>query len=505
MFARTFQTLAGAASITIPAVAWIGARLSICPRDAKDAGSCGLQAARTSSSSHGDRRSRVDATARVLLTPGPRYPGTSCAGIQTPSGGCAGLPEHVDRDAAARIPVGADAQPDRVETLDQRARDLHAASLVEGTVVAKAGEIQLQRLAFHDPVAGYVVDHQMGEVRLGGDRTERGEFRGSEAHHVLLARMRRRDPLPAPPVPGSQAACCDARAGSGHRETDRSRGKAPGWIGDTHIRAAPPAIHGRAQGGQHVKRIAVEQHGVGRRLLEPDLDAAQQVAVRMQERAELGHHQARHQLGGWVARRQHDPPRAAPARAPGTSRAADRPRRVAGRGRDDRRSSGGQVALARANGRIMLAPPSRRCGAVARSRTVTVSLWPCGSAQDSEPPLIKRWPIEKRRLNTRAGDAASIMRRWPRSVPSPGAAGRRPGSGRSHSPRDAALCGRRGSSYASRDAAARPAERHRGFRKVARSAALSRHISGVCSTKRWSMPRLRATCSALMVSSRQSG
>ena len=34
---------------------------------------------------------------------------------------------------------------------------------------------------------------------------------------------------------------------------------------------------------------------------------------------------------------------------------------------------------------------------------------------------------------------------------------------------------------------------------------MSRHISGVCSTKRASMPRLSATCSAFIVSSRQSG
>ena len=81
----------------------------------------------------------------------------------------------------------------------------------------------------------------------------------------------------------------------------------------------------------------------------------------------------------------------------------------------------------------------------------------------------------------------------------------RPGNRRSHSPSRGAASGRRDSSYGS----PRPPDRGTLPRRypppARRSPALSIHISGVCSTKRRSMPRLSATCMALIVSSRQSG
>src|SRR5579859_4401246 len=59
----------------------------------------------------------------------------------------AGLPEHVDRNAAARIPIAADAQPGRIHRRDQALADRDGAILVEGAVIAEAGQEQLQGFA----------------------------------------------------------------------------------------------------------------------------------------------------------------------------------------------------------------------------------------------------------------------------------------------------------------------------------------------------------------------
>ena len=50
----------------------------------------------------------------------------------------AGLPEHVDRNAAARIPIAADAQPGGLDQLDDALADGDRAVLVEGAVIAEA-------------------------------------------------------------------------------------------------------------------------------------------------------------------------------------------------------------------------------------------------------------------------------------------------------------------------------------------------------------------------------
>ena len=60
--------------------------------------------------------------------------------------GCAGLPEDVDRDAAARIPIAADPQPARLPSPRQPLADADRAVLVERGVVAEAAEEQLERL-----------------------------------------------------------------------------------------------------------------------------------------------------------------------------------------------------------------------------------------------------------------------------------------------------------------------------------------------------------------------
>src|SRR5947209_1729872 len=86
------------------------------------------------------------------------------------------LPEHVDRDAAAWVPIAADPQPAWRQELHQSFADRDRAVLVKGAVVAKAGEVELERLRFDEPAAWDVVDHDDGEIRLTGDRTKRGEL-----------------------------------------------------------------------------------------------------------------------------------------------------------------------------------------------------------------------------------------------------------------------------------------------------------------------------------------
>ena len=46
---------------------------------------------------------------------------------------------------------------------------------MEGAVVAEARQIELERLALHDPAARHVVDHEMREIRLSGQRAQRRE------------------------------------------------------------------------------------------------------------------------------------------------------------------------------------------------------------------------------------------------------------------------------------------------------------------------------------------
>ena len=102
----------------------------------------------------------------------------------------AGLPEHVDRDAAARIPVAADAQPFRLDLGRDALADRDRAVLVERAVIAEAGEIKLQRFGFQQPLLRHIVDHQMREIGLAGDRAERGEFGRCKSRHIIGVRVR---------------------------------------------------------------------------------------------------------------------------------------------------------------------------------------------------------------------------------------------------------------------------------------------------------------------------
>src|SRR5688572_18338621 len=96
----------------------------------------------------------------------------------------AGLPEHVYRNAAARIPVAADPQEMRLEQRHEPLADTDRAILVKGAMIAERGEVQLERLGFHQPIARYVVDHEVREVWLACDGAQRREFGGRETSHI---------------------------------------------------------------------------------------------------------------------------------------------------------------------------------------------------------------------------------------------------------------------------------------------------------------------------------
>ena len=110
-------------------------------------------------------------------------------------GQLAGLPEHVDRHAAARIPIAADPHPARLQQRVQALADRDGAALVEGAVISEGIQIELQRLRLDQELVRNIVDDEMREVRLAGDRAERGEFRHREARHVMGVRMRVRHPV----------------------------------------------------------------------------------------------------------------------------------------------------------------------------------------------------------------------------------------------------------------------------------------------------------------------
>jgi arsenite methyltransferase len=107
----------------------------------------------------------------------------------------AGLPEDVDGDAAARIPVGPDPQPLRCQQRHQPLADVQRAILVERAVVAEADKVQLQRFGLDQPLAGDIVDDDMGEIGLPRHRAQRGELGRGKAHDRAGAGMAERHPF----------------------------------------------------------------------------------------------------------------------------------------------------------------------------------------------------------------------------------------------------------------------------------------------------------------------
>src|SRR4029079_2084007 len=105
------------------------------------------------------------------------------------------LPEHVDGNAAARIPIAADPEPGGIDKLDDALADGDGRVFMEGAHIAVAREIELERLRLHQPFAGRIVDNEMREIRLAGHRAETGEFRAGEARDISRVAMRVRHAL----------------------------------------------------------------------------------------------------------------------------------------------------------------------------------------------------------------------------------------------------------------------------------------------------------------------
>ena len=111
-------------------------------------------------------------------------------GQPQPVGRRAGLVEHVDRDAAARIPIAADPQPVRRDRSDQAARDAKRAVLVKGADDCGTRRDRASATCSRRAPLGHVVDDEMREIGLAGDRAQRGEFGAGEAHQIERAWMR---------------------------------------------------------------------------------------------------------------------------------------------------------------------------------------------------------------------------------------------------------------------------------------------------------------------------
>ncbi len=92
--------------------------------------------------------------------------------------------EDIDGDAAAGVPVAADAEPFGVEFVKEALTDADGAIFMETGMVAEAVQIELERLGFHDGARRDVVDDEVREIGLAGDGAERGKFRAGEADHI---------------------------------------------------------------------------------------------------------------------------------------------------------------------------------------------------------------------------------------------------------------------------------------------------------------------------------
>ena len=71
--------------------------------------------------------------------------------------------------------------------------DRDRAIFVKGPMIAEDSEKELQRLGFHEQSGGRIVDHQMAEIGLAGNRAERRELRAGEACQKKRSRLRVRD------------------------------------------------------------------------------------------------------------------------------------------------------------------------------------------------------------------------------------------------------------------------------------------------------------------------
>lgn len=81
------------------------------------------------------------------------------------------LKKHIYWYAAARIPVATKTQPFRLKLLYQSTGNTYRTIFVESTVIAKRGEVKLERLALYQLASGHIINNQMRKIRLPGHRT----------------------------------------------------------------------------------------------------------------------------------------------------------------------------------------------------------------------------------------------------------------------------------------------------------------------------------------------
>lgn len=92
--------------------------------------------------------------------------------------------ENIDWYSPPWIPVAADSKPHRIQLLDKPCSNSHCACFMKVPMVSKAGEEKLQGLRFNQPIPRYIIDHEMGKIRLTSHGAERGKFWACKTRHI---------------------------------------------------------------------------------------------------------------------------------------------------------------------------------------------------------------------------------------------------------------------------------------------------------------------------------
>ena len=128
----------------------------------------------------------------AVFTSRPRRPGVQPAAIVGPLAGNPALGRRcLPEDVVGIPPLDtslADAQ--NCGSFPRPAGPMDGDIFMEAGMVAEAAEEQLQRLRLDDRLARRIVDHQMREIGLAGDRAKRSEFGRGEAHKIERAGAR---------------------------------------------------------------------------------------------------------------------------------------------------------------------------------------------------------------------------------------------------------------------------------------------------------------------------
>src|SRR5690606_42073069 len=96
----------------------------------------------------------------------------------------AALPEDIDWNPAARIPITSNSQPSRRGFGEKSLPNPDRHILVKARVVAECAKKKLQALGFDYCLFWRIVDHEMSKIRLSSHRAQGSEFGRSEANEV---------------------------------------------------------------------------------------------------------------------------------------------------------------------------------------------------------------------------------------------------------------------------------------------------------------------------------